>query len=95
MIRPMPSTGRSTWRSTIASMISPTPGVLHAAFAPPVVRRALAFAVVVGAVLIGINHGDAILAGDVDAARLFKMGLTVVVPYVVSTWSSVAAARGG
>ena len=38
-----------------------SPGVLRAAFAPPVVRRALTFAVVVGAVLIGINHGDAIL----------------------------------
>ena len=71
------------------------PGVLRAAFAPPVVRRALAFAVVVGAVLVGINHGDAILAGDVDATRLFKMGLTVAVPYVVSTWSSVLAERDG
>ncbi len=78
-----------------ASAGDAAPGVLRAAFAPLVVRRALAFAVVVGAVLIGINHGDAILAGDVDATRLFKMGLTVVVPYVVSTWSSVLAARAG
>ena len=78
-----------------ASAGDAAPGVLRAAFAPPVVRRALAFAVVVGAVLIGINHGDAILAGDVDAARLFKMGLTVIVPYVVSTWSSVLAERDG
>jgi len=57
-----------------------------------VVRRALGFAVVVGSVLIAINHGDAIAAGDVDARRWLKMGLTVLVPYCVSTLSSVGAA---
>jgi hypothetical protein len=56
-----------------------------------IVVRACKFAVVVGAILIGINHGDALLAGDVDAPRCFKMGLTVLVPYAVSTLSSVGA----
>ena len=56
-----------------------------------VVLRACKFALVVGAVLIAINHGDAILAGEVDARGLLKMGLTVLVPYVVSTLSSVGA----
>jgi hypothetical protein len=56
-----------------------------------VVVRACKFAVVVGAILIGINHGDALLAGDVDAGRLARMGLTVLVPYAVSTLSSVGA----
>jgi hypothetical protein len=59
-----------------------------------VVRRALAYAVVVGGILIAINHGDAILAGDVSGARLLKMGLTAMVPYAVSTLSSVSAMRG-
>ena len=63
------------------------------AFEARVVRRALAFALVVGSVLIAINHGDALLAGDVGARRWLKMGLTVLVPYVVSTWSSVLAVR--
>jgi len=58
-----------------------------------VARRALAYAVVVGAVLIAINHGDALAAGDVDGARAFRMGLTVLVPYTVSTLSSVGAIR--
>jgi len=58
-----------------------------------VVRRAALFAAVVGAILIGINHGDALLRGDVDAVRIFKMLLTVCVPYTVSTLSSVAALR--
>ena len=60
---------------------------------PSVVRRALAYALIVGAVLIGINHGDAILAGEVDPTRALKMGLTVLVPYAVSTLSSVGAMR--
>ena len=56
-----------------------------------VVLRACRYAVVVGAVLIAINHGDALLRGEVDAGRLLKMGLTVLVPYAVSTLSSVGA----
>jgi len=42
-------------------------------------------------VLIAINHGDALLRGEIDAGRLLKMGLTVLVPYTVSTLSSVGA----
>ena len=60
-----------------------------------VVRRALGFALVVGSILIAINHGDALLAADLDRRRLLKMGLTVLVPYCVSTLSSVAALRDG
>ena len=56
-----------------------------------IVLRACKYAVVVGAVLITINHGDALLAGEIDARRLAKIGLTVLVPYVVSTLSSVGA----
>ena len=56
-----------------------------------VVRRAAKVAVVVGLLLITINHGDALLKGDIDRARLLKMGLTLIVPYLVSTISSVAA----
>ena len=56
-----------------------------------VVRRALGYALGVGAILIAINHGDAILVGTVDAARRVKMALTVLVPYCVSTASSVGA----
>ena len=56
-----------------------------------VVRRGLKFAVVVGAVLIAINHGDAILAGELTRTNYIKMAATVVVPYVVSVLSSVGA----
>ena len=69
------------------------PLALAVAFEKRVVRRALVFSVVVGSVLIAICHGHALLAGDIDGTRWFKMGLTLLVPYVVSTWSSVLAVR--
>jgi hypothetical protein len=56
-----------------------------------VVRRGLKFAVVVGSILIAINHGDAILAGELTRTNYVKMALTVVVPYVVSVLSSLGA----
>jgi len=60
----------------------------------PVVRRATGFAVVVGAVLVAINYGDAFIgARSLGTGDWLKMGLTVCVPYVVSTLSSVAAIR--
>lgn len=60
-----------------------------------VVRRGLKFAVVVGTILIVINHGDAILSGQLSASNYVKMGLTVIVPYVVSVLSSVGAIVAG
>ncbi len=62
---------------------------------PSVVRRGLKFAVVVGAILIGINHGDAILQGELTRTNYVKMGMTVIVPYVVSVFSSVGAMAEG
>lgn len=55
-----------------------------------IVRRAGFTALLVGTGLIIINHGDVLLTGQVDASRLFKMILTVLVPYVVSTVSSAS-----
>jgi len=69
------------------------PSWLSVAGRPSVVRRGLAYAVVVGAVLIAINHGDALARGEAGPLRLLKMGLTVLVPYAVSTLSSVGAIR--
>ncbi len=66
---------------------------IRLAFEASVVRRALGYAVVVGAILIAINHGAAILNGDLTADRLIQMGLTVLVPYLVSTFSSVGVMR--
>lgn len=63
------------------------------AFRPSVLGRGLLYAGVVGALLVAINHGDALLRGNVDGHRLLRIALTVLVPYLVSTFSSVGAIR--
>ena len=56
-----------------------------------VVMRGLKFCVIVGIILIAINHGDVILRGELQPINYLKMGLTVIVPYMVSVFSSVGA----
>lgn len=75
-----PAADPSTWRvwCTLAGRRS-------------VVLRGIKFAVVVGAILIAINHGDAIVSGQLEPTNYVKMGLTVIVPYMVSVFSSVGA----
>ncbi len=69
------------------------PDWLRLALSPSIVRRGVKYAVGVGAILIAINHGDALLARQIEPARWLRIGLTVMVPYLVSTASSVAALR--
>ena len=59
-------------------------------FTKPVMKRAFWTALIVGTILILINHGNAILKGEVDLTRIFQICLTVIVPYIVSTVSSVS-----
>ena len=66
---------------------------LKLATQPAVVRRAFKTALVVGCILVAINHGDTLWVGDVGAGRLLQMVLTFLVPYAVSTTSSVGAMR--
>ncbi|MCZ6760267.1 MAG: nitrate/nitrite transporter NrtS [Gemmatimonadetes bacterium] len=64
---------------------------LHIASRRPIVMRGVKYAIVVGSILIIINHGNAIAAGTVDSTRMVQMILTLLVPYCVSTASSVGA----
>lgn len=64
---------------------------LHIASRKPIVMRGLKYGIVVGSILIIINHGNAMAAGTVDSTRVIQMILTVLVPYCVSTASSVGA----
>lgn len=57
------------------------------------VRRALVMSAIVGTLLMLINHIDALLAGTMTNDRWLKVTLTYLVPYVVSTVSSVLALR--
>ena len=56
-----------------------------------VIKRNLKQALIIGFILIGIYHGKAILTGEVTTGHMLKMLLTVTVPYVVSTLSSLGA----
>lgn len=58
-----------------------------------VIRRAAIIAFIVGQVLAAINHGDRILTGTMTGGDWFKIALTFLVPYTVSTISSVLALR--
>ena len=66
---------------------------LRLAFSRSVVRRASGVAVTVGGLLVVINHGDALLAGNVSVIRALQILVTALVPYCVSTYSSVCALR--
>jgi hypothetical protein len=71
------------------------PGWLADALRADVVRRSLRVALLVGSLLVAINHGDHLLSGEVSATGWLKMALTFLVPYGVSTYASVGAIRSG
>ena len=66
--------------------------VIYYATRPRVVRSSLLVAIVVGTILNLINQGDA-LFGDKPVV-IWKLLLTFVVPYCVSTYGAVMALRG-
>lgn len=59
-----------------------------------VVLRAAKTSFIVGIALAVINHPEAIVHGDFAQGRVWKIFLTFLVPYMVSTSSSVSAIRG-
>lgn len=58
-----------------------------------VVKRGLKVAIIVGIALNLINQGDEICIGHFDQINWIKFGLTFIVPYLVSTYSSAQAKR--
>ena len=76
-------------------MTEPTDGAtvsMHRLMLRPVaVRRALKVSLLVGTLLVAINQGDAIMAGDMPP--LWKIVLTYLVPYGVSSYSTAALLR--
>jgi len=63
------------------------------AFDRAVIVRAARIAFVVGTVLALINHSDRVFGGTADLVVLIKILVTYLVPYCVSTYSSVLAVR--
>lgn len=60
---------------------------------PPVLKRAAVMAIVVGCVIAVVNHGDKIASNEMTAPDWIRVGITFLVPYTVSTLSSVLALR--
>jgi hypothetical protein len=55
----------------------------------PLLRRSLYTSLVVGSVLVLINQGNIILAGDLSTQLLWKVPLTYAVPFCVATWGAL------
>ncbi len=55
--------------------------------------RALRISLIVGSLLMAINHGDLIITGAMESDHWVKVLLTYSVPFSVSTYSSVASCR--
>ena len=56
-----------------------------------IIKRGLMYAFIVGPILTIINHGDEIISGTMPKGCILKIVLTFIVPYLVSTFSSVSA----
>lgn len=69
------------------------PSFLSLASEKSVRARATKIALIVGSILALINHGDRLVAMSLDGTAVLKIVLTFLVPYCVSTYSSVQAMR--
>ena len=67
---------------------------IRLAFSRPVILRGLFYGILVGTVLNAINHGPNLICGEYSPRCVVQMSLTFLVPYVVSTLSSVQAMVG-
>ena len=60
---------------------------------PPLLKRSLGIAALVGTVLLAINQGDVLLSSRWPAALLWKVPLTYLVPFLVATWGALLNCR--
>ena len=69
-----------------------TRDALRQTFRPPIVRRSLVVALVVGTALNAINQGPEIWRGD-DVV-VWKLAMTYCVPFLVASYGAFSALRG-
>jgi hypothetical protein len=73
--------------------LRPVTRLFSLCFQKAIVRRGLIIVMVVGPILTLINQYDAIVSHAFGWRFFLKLGLTFLVPYCVSTYSSVMATR--
>lgn len=66
-------------------------GFMTLALSSQVLFSSLKVSVVVGSLLVLINHGDKLILMSFRHGDILKILLTYLVPYGVSTWSAVKA----
>jgi len=54
-----------------------------------VLRRSLIVSLIVGTILVAINQGDVVLAGEIPV--IWKLVLTYIVPFCVATYGAYSA----
>lgn len=67
------------------------PNFISIALTREVVIISLKMSLIVGTVLALINHGPSIVEGLLTQEKILQIALTYLVPYCVSTFSSVKA----
>ena len=60
---------------------------------PVCVKSSLKVVLVVGTILLVINHQDELVYGTLNTTNIFQVGLMYLVPYFVSTFGSAMQAR--
>ena len=60
---------------------------------PPLLKRSLGIAAVVGTVLVVINQGDVLVSSRWPGALVWKVPLTYLVPFLVATWGALLSCR--
>ena len=58
-----------------------------------VLVRSLLTALVVGTILVAINQGNDIVAGEIRDSLIWKVPLTYCVPFCVATWGALVNSR--
>lgn len=59
----------------------------------PMLRRSALTALVVGTLLVGINQGPALAAGDIRPGLAWQIVLTYAVPFCVASWGALTNSR--
>lgn len=72
-------------------MLEPLYSFLRIAASSKVVKSSIKVSLLVGTILALINHGEGILRMSLSSENIFQILLTYLVPYCVSTYSSVRA----
>jgi hypothetical protein len=60
---------------------------------PPLLRRSILTALLVGTLLTAINQGAVILGGSASLSLVWQIPLTYCVPFCVATWGALVNSR--